>query len=65
MSLFVLVAVLLILEKQSAHYGKGQKNVPTKIIIRKSKAPFMSTCWYVNIIIISLIYLILVTIPST
>ena len=42
--LFVLVAVRLTLEKLSALYGKGQKNMPTKIMIRKNKAPFMNTC---------------------
>ena len=37
-------AVLPILEKQSALYENGQKNMPTKMIIKKNKAPFMNTC---------------------
>ena len=52
-SLFDLVAVLLILEKHSALYWKGQKNMPKEIIIRKNKAPFMNTCWHVDITIMS------------
>ena len=63
-NLFVLVVVLLILAKRSALYGKGQKNMPTKVII-KNKVPFMNTCWHGNITTISLIYLMLIIIPST
>ena len=62
---FVLVVVLLILEKQRDLCGKEQKNMPTKIIIRKNKLPFMSTCGHVNITIILLTYLMLIIIPST
>ena len=62
---FVLVVVLLILEKQRDLCGKEQKNMPTKIIIRKNKLPFMNTCGHVNIAIILLTYLMLIIIPST
>ena len=30
--------------KNSALCGKGQKNMPAKVIIRKNKEPFMNTC---------------------
>ena len=61
--LFSLVIVLFILEKQSALYWKGQKNMPTKIIIRKNKAPSMNTCRVLDITTITLIYLMLIMIP--
>ena len=43
-NLFDLVVVLLLLEKQTALCGKGQKNMPIKIKIRNNKAPFMNNC---------------------
>ena len=41
--------VLLILKKQSALNDEGQKNMPTKIMIKIDKVPFMNTCWHVDI----------------
>ena len=42
-NLFALIVVILILEKQSTRYGKGQNNMPTEIL-RKGKVPLMNTC---------------------